>query len=95
MEWKYPNYQRDINKLVSPKSVVVIGASNKPSIGYSIVKNLVDLNFPGPLYAVNTRGENVLSAKGASSVLDIPEDIDMAIISVPSNSVLAVVEDWW
>lgn len=88
-----PKYKRDINKLVKPKSIAVIGASNKPGIGYAIVKNLSDIEFPGSVYAVNTRGENVLSYKGVSSVNDIPEDIDMAVIAVPSSAVLGVAED--
>ena len=88
-----PLYKRATDKLTNPKSIAVIGASNKPGIGYAIVKNLVDINFPGPLYAVNTRGENVLSAIGVTSVIDIPDDIDMGVIAVPSHAVLSVAEE--
>lgn len=88
-----PRYERNMDKLIKPKSIAVIGASNRPGIGYAIVKNLMDIKFPGAVYAVNTRGEDVLGAKGAKSVLDINEDIDMAVIAVPSPAVLSVAEE--
>lgn len=88
-----PIYKRETEKLINPKSIAVIGASNKPGIGYSILKNLVDVDFNGNLYAVNSKGEDVLNCEGSSSILNIKDDIDMAVISIPSNSVLKVAEE--
>lgn len=88
-----PVYKRETEKLTNPKSIAVIGASNKPGIGYSILKNLVDVEFNGILYAVNNKSENVLNCEGYKSILDIKDSIDMAVISIPSNSVLNVAEE--
>jgi len=88
-----PIYKRDTQMLTNPKSIAVIGASNKPGIGFSILKNLVDVNFNGKLYAVNSKGEDVLNCEGYTSILDINDSIDMAVISIPSSSVLQVSEE--
>lgn len=88
-----PVYKRETEKLTNPKSIAVIGASNKPGIGYSILKNLVDVKFNGILYAVNNKSENVLNCEGYKSIIDIKDSIDMAVISIPSASVLNVAEE--
>lgn len=90
---EYPAaYQYDRRRFLSPRSVAVIGASQKPGIGRSIVENILGMNFSGEIYAVNVRGEDVLGAKGFVSVLDIPGEVDTAVIAVSSKHVLDVVE---
>lgn len=88
-----PNFLRDRAKLLHPSSVAVIGASNRPGIGQAIVKNLLDMGYQGEIYAVNRKGEDVLGVSGFSSVKDIPNTVDLGIISVPSASALSVAED--
>lgn len=88
-----PVHKRETQKLINPKSVAVIGASNKPGIGNAILKNLVDIDFNGNLYAVNSKGESVLNCEGYTSISDIKDDIDMAVVSIPSGSVLKVAEE--
>lgn len=88
-----PNFQRDRAKLLHPSSVAVIGASNRPGIGHAIVQNLLDMGYKGKVYAVNRKGEDVLGVPGFTSVLDIPDSVDLGIISVPSGGALAVAEE--
>ena len=88
-----PLYERSCEKLVSPKSVAVIGASNRPGIGQSIIRNLIDIQFNGDLYVINRKGEDVMGVKGYTSVLDVPGDLDMAVCSVPSAGALSVIEE--
>lgn len=88
-----PIYKRETEKLTNPKSIAVIGASNKPGIGFAILKNLVSIDFNGNLYAVNSKGETVLNCEGYTSIQDIKGDVDMAVISIPSSSVLNVAEE--
>lgn len=87
-----PSFQRDHEKLLNPKSVAVIGASNRPGIGHAIVKNLLDMGYCGKVYAVNRKGEDVLGVPGYTDVREIPEDVDLGILSVPSAGVLDVTE---
>ena len=87
-----PSFQRDHDKLLNPKSVAVIGASNRPGIGHAIVKNLLDMGYCGKIYAVNRKGENVLGVPGFTDVREIPEPVDLGVLSVPSAGVLDVTE---
>lgn len=93
--WKEnkPLHQRDMNKLLYPKSVAVIGASQKPGIGQAIMNNLLRDGFSGNAYAVNMRGESVGRAKGYTSVTEIPETVDLAVIATPSKTVLSLAEE--
>ena len=88
-----PLYARDTSTLLRPKSIAVIGASARGGIGQAIVRNIEAVDFKGKAFAVNRRGENVLSTPGYESVLEIPEDIDLAVVTVPSQYVLQVTEE--
>lgn len=88
-----PTFQRDRMKLLRPSSVAVIGASNRPGIGKAIVQNLLDSGFRGKVYAVNRKGEDVLGFPGFASILDIPDPVDLGLISVPSSGALTVAEE--
>ena len=88
-----PIYKRDIEKLIAPRSVAVIGASVRPNIGNAVVRNIIKQGFTGPIYAINFHGDDVFQAKGYKSVKDIPGEVDLAVICVPSAAVLDVVKD--
>jgi len=77
----------------SPKSVAVIGASLKPGIGRAVVENIISYGFEGPVYAVNRRAEDVLLAKGYETVSDIPGEVDLVVMTIPSAGVLEVAEE--
>ncbi len=87
-----PFFERDRSKLFYPDSVAVIGASARPGMGNAIVLNMVTLGYTGRLYAVNRKGEEVHGVPGYTSVLDIPDTIDTAVLAVPSAGVLDVAE---
>jgi len=88
-----PRYARNTSALLNPKSIAVIGASAKGGIGHAIVKNIEAVDFQGTAYAVNRSGDDVLSTPGYTSILEIPGDVDMAVITVPSQYVLQVAEE--
>jgi acetyl coenzyme A synthetase (ADP forming)-like protein len=80
-----------LDALFAPKSVAVIGASTKRgSIGREILHNIIEYEFNGKLFPVNPRAEFIHSIKCYPSVLDIPDEVEMAIIVVPSREVLEV-----
>ncbi|MFP3913646.1 MAG: GNAT family N-acetyltransferase [Actinomycetota bacterium] len=75
-----------------PRSVAVIGASVDPaSIGNRLFRNLIGEGFTGPLYPVNPNAQVVNSVRAYPSVLDVPDDVDLAFVVVPSTLVLDVV----
>ncbi len=84
-----------MEKFFDPKSVAVVGASNAPfNLGATICNMLKDyLHYPGAVYPVNSSGESVNGYPGFSSVLDIPDNTDLAIIIVAAKHVPAIVRD--
>src|SRR5579875_2256846 len=84
---------RSIARLLHPASVAVVGASNdKGKIGSAVFGNLLRSGFEGRLYPVNPDAAHVGGVPAYPSVLDIPGDIDLAVIAVPAATVPAVVE---
>jgi acetyl coenzyme A synthetase (ADP forming)-like protein len=77
--------------LFFPRSVAVVGASTRPgAIGNTLFRNLLQTGFGGTLYPVNPGTAVVNSVKAYPSVLDIPDEIDLVFIVVPSAQVLDV-----
>lgn len=82
-----------LDAIFRPRSVAVIGASRqKQTIGREILRNLVDFEFHGPVYPVNPAADVVHSMPCYASVLDIPAEVDLAVITVPRDRVLQVVD---
>lgn len=77
-----------LDGLYRPRSVAVIGASTKElSIGYRVLENLRMHDFKGPIFPVNPREKAIRSFKCYKSVLDIPDEVDLANISIPAKFV--------
>ena len=84
---------RSIARLLRPKSVAVVGASNDAGkLGNAVFENLLRMGFDGPLYPVNPEARHVRGVRAYPSVLDVPDDIDLVVIAVPAASVPDVVE---
>ncbi|RLI74901.1 acyl-CoA synthetase (NDP forming) [Archaeoglobales archaeon] len=76
----------DISFFFNPKTVAVIGASRidgKP--GNTIVRNLVNLGFKGKIFPINPNTDEVLGIRCYPSILDVEEEVDVAIIAIPSK----------
>ncbi len=77
-----------------PKAVAVVGASRDPaSIGYRILEALVLNRFQGPVYPINPKASVVGCFRAYPSVRDLPEPVDLAVVAVPRDAVLGVVDD--
>jgi acetate---CoA ligase (ADP-forming) len=73
----------------APASVAVIGASPRPgSIGGELFRNVLRAEFRGVAYPVNRSGESVAGVRAHSSVGEIGEDVDLAVICLPGSAVL-------
>lgn len=74
-----------------PKSVAVIGASREEhSIGRRLLANLLRGPFAGTVYPVNPSATSVGAVRAYPSVLDVPDQVDLAIVVVPASFVLEV-----
>lgn len=77
-----------------PRSVAVVGASRDPSsIGYRVLEALLIRRFQGTVYPVNPNALAVASVRAYPSLRDIPEPVELAIIVVPRDAVLGVIDD--
>jgi len=78
-------------KLIQPKSIVVIGASNNiQTPGGRVLKNLIDHNFSGDLFAVNPKESEVQGVKCYREIAGIP-NVDLAIIAIAAKFTLETV----
>jgi len=83
-----------LHPLFHPRAVAVIGASRDPrSIGYRLLEALHDNRFEGPCYAVNPHVSLIAGVSAYPSVRHLPEPVDLAVIAVPKEAVLSVVDD--
>ena len=79
---------RNLDKLFDPKSIAVIGASNKKgSVGYILLRNLIGAEYQGIVYPVNVSAQSVQGIQAYASISQVPRKIDLAIIAVPAKNV--------
>ena len=87
------NEQHYLNSLFEPKSVAVIGASNRDySVGNILFKNIISSGYKGRLYPVNPKHETILDVKAYKSIEDIGARVDLAIIATRPRTVPNLVE---
>lgn len=77
-----------------PDSVAVIGASREEEkVGHIILDNIINSGYKGKLFPVNPKADEIHGIKCYPSVLNVPGDIDLAIIVIPAQFVLQVLEE--
>ncbi len=76
------------DNLFKPGSIAIIGASRDPQkVGYAILNNLVRFGFAGKIYPINPFAREILGLRTYSSLTEVGEGIDLAVISVPALAV--------
>ncbi len=82
-----------LDKIMKPKSIAVIGASTKEhTIGSDIMKRLQEYKFNGKIYPVNPKGGIIEGLQAYTSVLEVPGEVDLAIIVVNAKFVLSTID---
>ncbi|MEM5792734.1 MAG: CoA-binding protein [Candidatus Aenigmatarchaeota archaeon] len=83
-----------LDAFFNPRSVAIIGASHEEGkIGYIVFTNFINGLYKGKVYPVNKKTEPILGYNVYPSVLDIPGDIDLAVVVVPTKFVKDVLSD--
>jgi acetate---CoA ligase (ADP-forming) len=81
----------ELEPVFNPGSVAVIGASRREgSIGWQVLKNLIDGKFEGALYPVNPGASEILGIKVYPTIESVPGGVDAAVYCVPADKVLDV-----
>ncbi|MGZ4887398.1 MAG: CoA-binding protein, partial [Candidatus Aminicenantales bacterium] len=83
-----------LDGLLRPKTIAVVGASGTPGkLGYTVLKNILANGYSGTVYPINLNDPEILGLKVYKSVLDLPGEIDAAIICVPARLCAQVTEE--
>jgi acyl-CoA synthetase (NDP forming) len=84
--------RRNLDGLLFPRSVAVIGASATPGkVGHALFANVV--SFPGPVYAVNPKHTEIMGKPCFPTVAALPEPVDLAVIVIPADGVAEVLRE--
>ena len=85
--------QHALAPLLVPRSVVLIGASERPgSLGRTVYENLLRGDYKGRVFAVNPRRRDLLGRPVHASLAGIDEPIDLAVIATPSPAIPGILE---
>lgn len=84
--------QNPLDAIFTPKSVAVIGASEKPgSVGRTLLWNLISNPFGGTVFPVNPHRHSILGIKAYPSIFAVPETVDLAVIATPAPTVPTII----
>ncbi len=82
----------ELAAIFSPKSVAFVGASGKMGKwGHSLPTNVISGGFPGRIYPVNPKGGKLFDRQVYPSLLEIPGDIDLVVVSIPADKVMELI----
>ncbi len=83
-----------LDAIFEPETIAVVGASTqKGKVGHDIFANILSGGYKGTLYPVNPKARSVLSVKCYTSITNIPDPIDLAMIILPPRAALASVQE--
>lgn len=84
---------QSLDSLFYPKSIGIIGASDKPNrIGYQVVRSLLLGNFQGEIYPINPRLKTLQNLPVFNSIETVPNEIDLAIVILRKDRVLEAID---
>jgi acetyl coenzyme A synthetase (ADP forming)-like protein len=85
---------RAMNRIMKPKAIAVIGASNETGkIGNSVMKNLINGGYKGTIYPIHPKEAEIMGIKAFKSVKDIPGEIDTAVFAIPAKLVAGALKE--
>lgn len=83
-----PHY---LNGFFQPKSVAIIGASERPdSVGCHLLNNLRSSGYRGQIYPVNDKRSDIFGYRAYSDINAIPDQVDLVVIATPARTVLSL-----
>jgi len=83
----------NLNRIFEPESIAVVGASEKEgSIGWALMRNLIEGGYPGTVIPVNPNHRSIFGKEAVPNVTDIGFSVDMALIASPISTVPDVID---
>lgn len=85
---------RNLDRMLAPRSVAVIGASDTPGkVGHAVLKNILFNGYAGSVYPINSRSDHVQGQPAFPNVSAIDPSIDLAVVCTPSHTVPSIVRE--
>lgn len=82
-----------IEALTNPRSVAIIGASQKLNRATKVVQNLLEFGYQGGIFPINEKYAEVIGKKCYPRVADVPEPIDVAVLGIPVEAIVPALRD--
>ena len=87
------SFKPDLKFLVAPRSMAVVGASGDiTKWGGSALKSIIDGGYAGTIYPVNPKGGDFFGLKGYTSIEELPEAPDLALLAVGGHQIAPMLE---
>ncbi len=77
----------DLSPLLAPRSIAVVGATDRESYAGTVLRNLERAGYDGDVWGVNPKREEVLGRPCVPTVADLPEPVDALVVAIPAASV--------
>ncbi|OZD18251.1 CoA-binding protein [Rhodococcus sp. 06-156-3C] len=90
---KSDTFQTRVQRLFNPRSIALIGATDKSTWSSSTFGNLINHQFPGEVHLVNRSGGTVHGRNAYPRIADLPASVDLAYVMVPASAILQVVAE--
>ncbi|MEV7648492.1 GNAT family N-acetyltransferase [Arthrobacter sp. NPDC089319] len=85
---------KSVAALLAPGAVAVIGASRDwGSVGYSLLENIIEAGFTGPVYAINPQAFELNGMISYGTIAEVPEPVELAVVAVPYEEVTKVARE--
>ncbi|MFC1822520.1 acetate--CoA ligase family protein [Thermodesulfobacteriota bacterium] len=83
-----------LERIFNAQSIAIVGASqNESKRGFQSIKTLLDEGYEGRIYPVNPREKSILGLKCYSDIQDIPDPVDLALLTTPAHTAPAILKD--
>ncbi|MBN7795235.1 bifunctional acetyl coenzyme A synthetase (ADP forming), alpha domain/GNAT family N-acetyltransferase [Parahaliea mediterranea] len=83
-----------LHRIFEPRSVALIGASPREnSVGYQVLRNILDAGFSGAVYPVNRNHESILDRQCYPSIRDVGEPVDLVVMAIPAQRIPEVMRE--
>jgi len=79
-----------LNRMLNPRSVAVVGASEKPGYGGRLMKNLIQHRYEGLIYPINPTSDQIFGHRCYTSLLEVPGEIDLVVIVVKAELIASI-----
>jgi acetyltransferase len=83
-----------IESFFSPRGVAIVGASADPmKLGYGVARNLIQSQYTGAVHLVNPKGGTIMGRAVSTSIAEVPDPVDLAVLIVPSKAMPSALAD--